>query len=647
MCDFVRVVGLIKRGLGGLLLTIFMVLPCAASGYSIEQQRANFLLAEKFLEQGNEQAFLSLSEGLTDYPLYPLLRYQYLKNNLVQTDSVLAFLTNYKDSRQANLLKPQWLDYLARQERWPEFIQNYESNDNTELLCQFNWANYQTGRQQESLGAAKQFWLTGDTLPKACDSLLFALTQSPLFTPGLMWQRFELAMAKDNVSLADSVRHLMSTQDQELADIWLQVNKKPELIAVEGFLNPAQIIHGRIFAHGVAKLIKANLELAMSLWDSKKPQFNLDQQITQQIERKLAMALASMRDGRAYYRLQQLGPIDPEVREWRVRTALFEQNWSHVAEALAALTAEEQQDPKWQYWQARTVEALGDAMQARVIYARVAEDRSFYGFLAADTINKPHQLSSKPVSVVDSQLNELLSLSDFKVIQELRVFNRDLEAQRQWWFTIKKLSQEQIMTAAKVAQQWRWDQVAIMTLVKANYWDDIELRFPVAYLPQVQENGYSQQLQPSIIFGLMRQESMLDKNAQSAVGARGLMQIMPQTGKQIARELSQQWLSDVSLFNPDTNIRYGTFYFKKLLTKFNGHFPLAIAAYNAGPNNVSKWLPFDKSVPADIWMETIPFKETRKYVASVLSYSMIYQQRLQGGALKIKELLWDVVPSKN
>jgi len=326
---------------------------------------------------------------------------------------------------------------------------------------------------------------------------------------------------------------------------------------------------------------------------------------------------------------------------------LFEQNWSHVAEALAALTVEEQQDPKWQYWQARTVEALGDAMQAQAIYARVADDRSFYGFLAADTISRPHQLSSKPVFVVDSQLNELLSRADFKVIQELRAFNRDVEAQRHWWFTVKKLSKEQIMTAAKVAQQWRWDQVAIMTLVKANYWDDIELRFPVDYLPQVQGNGYSQQLQPSIIFGLMRQESMLDKNAQSAVGARGLMQIMPQTGKQIAQELNEKWLSDANLFNPDTNIRYGTYYFKKLLTKFNGHFPLAIAAYNAGPNNVSKWLPFDRSVPADIWMETIPFKETRKYVASVLSYSMIYQQRLQGGALKIKELLWDVVPSKN
>jgi soluble lytic murein transglycosylase len=140
---------------------------------------------------------------------------------------------------------------------------------------------------------------------------------------------------------------------------------------------------------------------------------------------------------------------------------------------------------------------------------------------------------------------------------------------------------------------------------------------------------------------------MLDKNAHSAVGARGLMQIMPKTGQQIAHELNEQWLSDMNLFNADTNLRYGTYYFKKLLNRFNGHFALAIAAYNAGPGNVAKWLPIDKTVPADIWMETIPFKETRKYVSSVLSYTMIYQQRLQSGALKIKELLWDVIPTKN
>lgn len=630
-----------------LLLSVLMVSPFVALGNALEQKRTDFLLAEKLLEQGNEESFLNVSEGLVDYPLYPMLQYQWLKNNLVQTDKVLAFLTAYKDTRQASLLKSLWLEYLAKLGRWPEFIQYYEANDNAALACQFHWANYQTGRQQLALEAAKQLWVAGGSLPKECDPLLSALTLSPIFTPDLMWQRFEIALNKDNVLLAEYVRRLMPQEDQAIADVWLQVHRNPLVISGSDFLTGTQQWQGLVFAHGVDKLAKSDLELAITLWDSRKLQFNLDNQSIQKIDRRLALTLAFKRDVRTYYRLQQLGPIDPEVREWRVRAALFEQNWPHIADALAGLTAEEQLEPKWQYWQARTRAAMGDAVQAQVIYSRVADDRSFYGFLASDTINKPHQLSNKPVFLVGNELYELAEQADFKVVQELRFLNRDLEAQRQWWFSIKKLTPQQLKIAAKLAQQWRWDQVAIMTLVKADYWDDIELRFPVDYLPQVQGYGERQQLQPAIILGLMRQESMLDRNAQSAVGARGLMQVMPKTGQQIARELNEQWLSDGSLFNADTNIKYGTYYFKKLLNRFSGHLALAIAAYNAGPGNVAKWLPLDKAVPADIWMETIPYKETRKYVASVLSYTMIYQQRLQSGVLKINELLWDVAPAKN
>jgi soluble lytic murein transglycosylase len=120
------------------------------------------------------------------------------------------------------------------------------------------------------------------------------------------------------------------------------------------------------------------------------------------------------------------------------------------------------------------------------------------------------------------------------------------------------------------------------------------------------------------------------------------MQIMPETGQQIARKLNEPWQSASSLFDPDTNIKYGTFYYKQMLNRFNGNFAMAAAAYNAGPQRVDKWLPSDKQMPADVWIETIPFKETRKYVTSVLSYTLIYSHRLQQNTLKIKNFLPDV-----
>ena len=610
---------------------------------TLEQQRQAFLLAEKLAVQGNQSAFLSVSATLADYPLYPYLQYQWLKNNLSETDKILGFLLVYKDSRYADLLRADWLNYLANNERWPEFIKHYQASDNTALECRFYWANYKVGNQELALNAAKRLWAVGDRQPEECDALFSVLAISPVFTTDLIWQRFELALKKDNKALANYILRFLNEPDQATAEFWLQVHKKPALIE-GGLLMGADDLYGRIFAHGVGRLAQADLDSALGLWDSRKRNFVINNQTTQQLEHRLALALARARDNRAYDRLNQLVAVDADVREWKVRAALFEQNWQHVAEALAGLTPEEQQTPQWQYWQARSLIETGNVLQGWAIFNQLAQDRSYYGFMAADAVNKPYNLADKPVVIMGDALEKLAQTTDFKAIQELEILSRDAEAKRQWWFTLKKLPKEQILLAAKLAQLWQWDQVAIMTLVKADYWDDLALRFPLGYLDQVQSNADWQQLDPAIIFGLIRQESMLDKNAKSAVGARGLMQIMPETGQQIARNLNEPWQTENSLFNPDINIKYGAFYYKQLLNRFDGHFALAAAAYNAGPSRVVKWLPYDKPVAADVWIETIPFKETRKYVTSVLSYAIIYQQRLQRNALKITGLLFDVRP---
>ncbi|MEI7993995.1 MAG: transglycosylase SLT domain-containing protein [Methylococcaceae bacterium] len=610
---------------------------------TLDQQRQDFLLAEKWVEQGDDSAFITLSSKLVNYPLYPYLQYHWLKNNLPQTDKIVAFLSVYKNTRYAELLRSKWLDYLANNERWVDFLHYYQASDSTALECQLYWAHYKTGDQQLALNEAKRLWAVGDLQPKECDPLLSALALSPVLTPDMIWQRFELALKKDNRSLANYLQKLLDKPGQAVAEVWLRVHKEPSLI--EGFLLlSGDDRHGRIFAHGVDRMAKSDLDLAITVWDKGKHTIVLNDLTAQQLERRLALALAHARDKRAYDRLNQLMTVDAEVREWKVRAALLELNWPNVTHALAGLTIEEQQSPQWQYWQARSLVETGNLLQGQSIYNRLSEDRSYYGFLAADTVNKPYSFANKPVLIAGNALEELAQATDFKVIQELTSLNREEEAKRQWWFALKKLPKEQLIIAAKLAQQWRWDQIAIITLVKADYWDDLGLRFPVSYFNQVQNNAYLQGLDPAIIFGLIRQESMLDQNARSAVGALGLMQIMPETGRQIAQNLNEPWKAESSLFNPDVNIKYGSFYYKQLLNRFDGHFALATAAYNAGPNRVIKWLPNHRSLPGDVWIETIPYKETRKYVTSVFSYAIIYQQLLQKSTLKMTKLLFDVRP---
>ncbi|WP_411727584.1 transglycosylase SLT domain-containing protein [Methyloglobulus sp.] len=616
----------------------------AMSSDKLNDQRQAFLQAEKYLAGKNEAAFLAVSSSLPDYPLYPYLRYQRIKDQLAQTDQVLAFLSTYKDTRYAPLLRSKWLGYLAEHERWYDFIRQYEVNESSADDCQFHWAQYQTGKLQQALLEAKRLWVLGTTTAKNCQPLFSALLRSSLLTADLIWQRFESALQNNNLAAARLTSLLLKQADRKNAENWLQLHQKPELIAESQFWKEKNEQTGRLFAHAVERLASSDLERAIAVWDTKKSVFFIDDLTVQRVERKLGMALLAKKDNRAYGRLNKVFLPDEEVRTAKLRAALVEQNWRHVSSALAGLTYTERQEPKWQYWLARALQETGNKQQAGAIYNALAKDRSFYGFMAADTVNTPYQIIDQPVKLAKDALRLLSEETDFKVCQELNFLNRALEARRQWQFAIKKLPKEKLLTAAKLAQQWQWDQIAITTLVKADYWDDMALRFPIHYFSEVQASAYKHNLDTALLYGLIRQESMLDKNAVSSAGAKGLMQLMPKTAMTVAQALHEPWRSDSELFKPELNINYGGYYFRDLLNRFGGHIAVAGAAYNAGPGRAKKWLPITHSVPADIWIETIPFKETRKYVANVLSYAMIYQQRLKKGKLKLKNLLRDVTP---
>jgi len=134
-------------------------------------------------------------------------------------------------------------------------------------------------------------------------------------------------------------------------------------------------------------------------------------------------------------------------------------------------------------------------------------------------------------------------------------------------------------------------------------------------------------LDVALIYAMIRQESYFQTTAKSYVGARGLMQLMPGTANDMARKVGIQPLQLHELYYPKTNIRLGTAYIRMLLDMFDKNIILTIAAYNAGPGRVEQWLP-EHQMPADMWIETIPFHETREYVKSVTSYMLIYQYLL-------------------
>lgn len=358
----------------------------------------------------------------------------------------------------------------------------------------------------------------------------------------------------------------------------------------------------------------------------------------------MAIRLVKNRNQKAYARFNNLNFDSANIQPWRVKAALLEQDWVHIAGAIEQMSPELKQGQKWQYWRARSHFELGEKQQGEAIFTELKQHRSFYGFIAADYFDQSYQLNDKPILVDQTIFQQLLDNISFKAAKEFLRLDREGLARQEWWFAISDLDNEQYKVAAKIAQQWGWHPLAISTIAKAKYWDDVDLRFPLVFQTQINKNARVRGLDPAIIYGLIRRESAFNENARSPVGARGLMQIMPKTGKSIARSLNERWRSKRSLNNVDTNIKYGTFYYKKLLDGFGGNYAMAAAGYNAGPHRVKKWRPKKKPMSADIWIELIPFNETRKYVTAVLEYALVYQARLERKSLKMSDFLKDVWP---
>ncbi|OAI17781.1 lytic transglycosylase [Methylomonas lenta] len=616
-----------------------------SSDSSLRAMRKTFLQAEQYLKQDRESDYFALADSLKNYPLYPYLQYQWLRKHLDDNDSILAFLHDYTDSRYAPLLHTKWLTHLGQTQQWPTFIQNYKKSDNSELQCYFAQAQYQNQQQAAALETAKQFWLSGKSMSTACDSLFETLKTSASFNSDLVWQRFQAALKQNNSQLATQLLPLFAQSDRKMADIWLKLHIKPHQITEPAAWKKSYPDAGILFAHAIVRWLEDDPQAALQAWDAKKKSFEIPADIIADTEKRLGMELAFRHDRRAYPLLSEYAGNDESAKEWRVRAALSQQNWQDVLTAIDALSQSQKSEDKWQYWQAKALAATGQQQQADSIFQAIAKNRSFYAFMAAELLKQDIVLNHQPVLASNKEISQLQNNSEFQAVSELLAIDRRPEATRQWWHAISELDAHQMTVAAKLAEQWQWPSLAIFTVAKANYWDDMALRFPLIYNELIQDNADKQKLDPSLIFALIRQESAFDEFAGSSAGAMGLMQLMPKTAKQIAAELNENWSNNYNLVIPGTNIRYGSFYFKKVLNELNDHFVLATAAYNAGPYRVKQWLPKTKSLPADIWIETIPYKETRGYIASVIMYAMIYQHQLHRNSFKISDLLLEIKPS--
>ncbi len=632
-----------------ILMTYLLAFCLLSEANSLTQQRQDFIVAEQMIKQGDAKGYTAIKTRLKSYPLYFYLQYQWLSKHLEQASEIKAFIKANQGNPYTRKLRFDWLGYLYKQKKWHEFTKNYKNSKSRLWQCRYQWARYQQNYKTVALKATQKIWLTGRSLPKVCDPLLKKFKHSKFFTQKIIWQRFMLALYAKQAGLARYlVKQLRAKRLHQQAVFWLKLMQNPALVADIRFLQglPSSA-RSELFVYAMQRLINQDVERALVVWEAQQAVLPLTQKQRDKVNRALALQFSFSKSTKAYALFQSVRHLDKVAREWAVRAALIEGNWSHVQQALNGLSITEKKTSRWQYWQAKAFAKTQQPKKSELIFKALAKERGYYGFMAADFLQQEYVWSNKPIVIEQQEILDLLASRNFSIVNEFKVQGKHDEAKNFWWRVVRQFNKKDLLVAAKIAQQWHWHKQAILTVAQAQAWDDLVLRFPIEHVSQIHENAQLHDLEPMIIYGLIRRESLFDERANSPVGALGLMQIMPKTGQQVAKALQISHYSKRDLLKAAVNLKLGAFYYKQMLGQFEGNFALAAAAYNAGPHRVIRWLKHDKHYTADVWIETIPFKETRGYVAAVLTYALVYQYRMGGKGLKMRDMMGIIKPRKS
>jgi soluble lytic murein transglycosylase len=281
---------------------------------------------------------------------------------------------------------------------------------------------------------------------------------------------------------------------------------------------------------------------------------------------------------------------------------------------------------RWRYWRAHSNKRLG-GKNAQLQLAGIANNASFYGFLAADELKRPYSKLLEKEKNWQALTPKIRNMKSIQRATELFAIGMPDLAKKEWFWTLKRLNKQDKLIAAAYALEVHQPFLAIITVSQTKDWNQVGLRFPMEYKNLVRKSARTHKINPAWVYGIMRRESAFDSQIVSSANARGLMQVLPATAKNVARKLGIKTHRTSDLLIPEKNANIGAAYLSQMLKRFKGNYIKATAAYNAGPNRIPRWAP-DYKLSAARWIESIPFNETRDYVRAVMSYTTIYDHKL-------------------
>ena len=600
------------------------------SSESLANSRQQYSEAREAVDKGRWTEYRKLRPGLEDYPLAIYLDYFQLTRQpeTVRPADALRFISDTEGSPLPNRFSRRYLTLAGQERRWQDFLQvQPEEPSSTDLKCYYFRAKLAQGDTDIAWAGAERLWDHGQSRPKVCDPLFSAWLKAGQLSDEVVWSRQLKAFDARQRSLITYVARRASPELAPWADKLLAVYLQPEKIRQQS-LPAGSPYSADIASHGLALLARYSPPRALQYWQQYQDELTFTEQQQRQVEN--AIALHGL-----FARAEELSPWLPgalarlqedRLVEIRLRWALGEQDWPVMAQTLPLLSPERQQADVWRYWQAVLVEREGDSSQANALFASLAGERSYHGFLAADRLGKAYAFNHQTPVLDAVTAGQLQQEPVVLRVGELN-FHESYDLAHSEWYYLLQRSDDNVRNEqlAQLASAQGWYRMAIDAASRARSWDALDLRFPMPYQDAFRRNASIQQVPSTELMAIARRESAFYPQARSPVGARGLMQLMPATGREVAASLGKRQVSS-DLFEVEHNVLLGSAYYRQMLDRFGGNRIFALTAYNAGPHRVDRWRHKPgEGVSVEIWVDTIPYKETREYVQAVLSYNVVFQ----------------------
>ena len=615
-----------------------LVALCLALGINTSAIAGSFSRAWVTVERSGKIS-KAVKRAWQDSPLFPELIAKSTEKRLgsISAHDLEKLIAKNPDSAAISNLRWRKLFRLGRANWHQDFLFLYRQTDDVELNCYKLEARYRLKQDTESdKREALRLWTHGKSQPKACDTLFSIIRKKGLITKEARLRRIDNALENGQLRLARWLAKPLDHSAKKHIDAWVQARRHPaKFLTRKGSDFPQWV------DMAASRLARRNPDQLLSLIKDRKIQDSVRERAILGAARTLAINL----DPAASPLLKMELPSHPILNHWRVRYFIHFQKWPEVLNAVSRLSSEEQKEIEWNYWTSRSLAMTGSPDLALEGFRKVAQSNSWYGFLAADYLNIPYDLSAKSRRPANSLVSDVNRRTDVTVARLLFEEGLTVMARRQWDFVIGRLNEEEQKAAAILANRWDWHSRSAVTAHQSGLTDDYELRYPLAFEKPLRNAARRHDISLSWLSGLMRSESLFMHDIRSPAGALGLMQVMPRTGRQTAKHLNLKWRGNRTLINPSTNIRIGSYYLAKQLNQF-GHPALATAAYNAGPHRVKKWIP-DSTMPLDVWVASIPFTETRNYVQRVLTAQVIYEWRYNSAIRRLDSVAAPQITKKH